>query len=241
MTGDDTVRDGRPGMDRTTDVAELARALRRRARLSQRELAGASGVAPSAIGAYEKGRRTPSVVVLQRLARAAGFEVELGLVRLDAAGRYLVGPLGQAVLTAKDRLLETLADHGVTRVWVTGAVAVGTEQHWDTVDLAVLDGPSTASGRTALLGYVSLALGVRTALEPAERWRGADGVLAVPAGAVELVADEPDARDAAGCRHGADPTAAVLRPVDGEGVPADLADAVGRRWSGPGRPVAPRA
>lgn len=238
-------------MDRTTDVAELARALRRRAGLSQRGLAGASGVAPSAIGAYEKGRRTPSVAVLQRLARAAGFEVELGLVRLDAAGRYLVGPLGQAVLQAKHRLLETLADHGVTRVWVIGAVADGTEQHWDTVDLAVLDGPSTASGRTALLGYVSLTLGVRTALQPAEPWRDADGVLAVPAGAVELVADDPDHLDpadpdldaaaAAGGRFGTDPTAALLRPVDQDDATADLADAVGRRWPGPGRPVAPRA
>lgn len=233
-------------MDRTTDVAELARALRRRARLSQRGLAAASGVAPSAVGAYEKGRRTPSVAVLQRLARAAGFEVELGLVRLDAAGRYLVGPLGQAVLEAKHRLLETLADHGVTRVWVTGAVADGTEQHWDTVDLAVLDGPSTASGRTALLGYVSLALGVRTALQPAEPWRDADGVLAVPAGAVELVdddpgLDDPDVAAGAGGRCDTDLTAALLRPVDQDDVTADLADAVGRRWPGPGRPVAPRA
>jgi transcriptional regulator with XRE-family HTH domain len=180
--------DARQGVDRTTDVAELARALRRRARLGQRELAGASGVAPSAVCAYEKGRRTPSLVVLQRLAHAAGFEVELGLVRLDAAGRYLVGPLGQTVLDAKERLLETLAEHGVTRVWVTGAVATGTEEHWDAVDLVVLGGPSTPAGRTSLLGYVSLALGVRTTLAPAEPWVGADGVLAVPRGAVELVA-----------------------------------------------------
>lgn len=183
---DDGVPDGRPGMDRTTDAAELVKALRRRSRLSQRELARAAGVAPSAVGAYETARRTPSVVVLQRLARAAGFEVELGLVRLDAAGRHLTGPLGHAVLEARDRLLETLADHGVSRAWVTGAVASGTEEHWDVVELVVLDGPATAAGRTSLLGYLSLALGVRTTLSPAEPWRDDDGVLTVPRGAVEL-------------------------------------------------------
>ncbi len=179
--------DERPLVFRTGDVADLTRAVRRRAFLGQRDLARLAGVPQSAISAYERGRRLPPLAVLQRLALAADLELQLGLVPADPVGRHLTGPLGQAVLEAKDRLLETLAEHGVTRVWVTGAVATGAEERWDAVDLVVLDGPSTPVGRTSLLGYLSLALGVRTTLSPAEPWRDADGVLAVPRGAVELV------------------------------------------------------
>nr|WP_200961335.1 helix-turn-helix transcriptional regulator [Phycicoccus sp. Soil802] len=61
--------------------ALLARA-RRHARMSQRELAVAVGVAPSTVAAIESGARHPSVELLDRLLRASG----LRLAVVDADG-----------------------------------------------------------------------------------------------------------------------------------------------------------
>lgn len=62
-------------------AASLVRRLRRHAGLSQRALAERAGVTQPVIAAYESGRRQPSVPALLRLARAAGFELTLGLRR----------------------------------------------------------------------------------------------------------------------------------------------------------------
>jgi transcriptional regulator with XRE-family HTH domain len=55
---------------------ELARA-RRRAGLSQRELAARAGTSQATISAYEAGRKQPSVAVLERLLRSAGAELRV--------------------------------------------------------------------------------------------------------------------------------------------------------------------
>lgn len=57
------------------DAAELLRAARTRAGLSQRALAEAARTSQSAVAAIESGRKQPSVATLERLLRAAGTEL----------------------------------------------------------------------------------------------------------------------------------------------------------------------
>jgi len=59
-------------------AAVIARA-RKRAGLTQAELARRAGTSQPVISAYEHGRRDPGVETLRRLVRAAGAELELGL------------------------------------------------------------------------------------------------------------------------------------------------------------------
>jgi transcriptional regulator with XRE-family HTH domain len=69
-------------------AAGLVRAARRRADLSQRELALAAGVHGSTVGRIESGHLTPSLEMLLRLLAAAG----LHLAVVDGDGR-LVQPM----------------------------------------------------------------------------------------------------------------------------------------------------
>jgi transcriptional regulator with XRE-family HTH domain len=55
-------------------AATLSRA-RARSGLSRRELARRAGTSPSTLAAYEAGRKAPSVATLDRIVRAAGFEL----------------------------------------------------------------------------------------------------------------------------------------------------------------------
>jgi len=57
-------------------AAVIARA-RKRAGLTQAELARRAGTSQPVISAYEHGRRDPGVETLRRLVRAAGAELEL--------------------------------------------------------------------------------------------------------------------------------------------------------------------
>jgi transcriptional regulator with XRE-family HTH domain len=71
---------------------------RRRAGLTQAQLADRASVPQSTISVYERGGREPTVPTLDRLLRAAGFRVELELVPLgldtDRNGRVLRDLLG---------------------------------------------------------------------------------------------------------------------------------------------------
>jgi transcriptional regulator with XRE-family HTH domain len=64
-------------------IARLVREARRRAGLSQAALAERAGVPTSTVGRIESGARTPSVELVERLVRAAGFEVTVSLSEPD--------------------------------------------------------------------------------------------------------------------------------------------------------------
>ena len=65
------------------DGTQALRAVRRRAGLSQRELAQRSGVALSTIAAVEAGRRAPSLPVLAALLAVGGLELSADLPAAD--------------------------------------------------------------------------------------------------------------------------------------------------------------
>lgn len=76
-------------------AAEVLRAARRRADMSQRALASAAGVAPSVLSAYETGARQPSAKMLARLVRAAG--ARLAVVDRDSDRQRQKAVLEQVV------------------------------------------------------------------------------------------------------------------------------------------------
>ena len=67
------------------NIAATVAALRATTGLSQRDLARLAGMAQPAIARLEAGRATPTLATLERLARAAGFELQLDLVRTPPA------------------------------------------------------------------------------------------------------------------------------------------------------------
>jgi transcriptional regulator with XRE-family HTH domain len=64
-------------------ICELVREARRRAGLTQAELARRAGVPKSTVGRIESGARMPSAAMVERLVRAAGLEVSVSLGEPD--------------------------------------------------------------------------------------------------------------------------------------------------------------
>ena len=64
-------------------ISNVVREARRRAGLSQAELAQRAGVPKSTVGRIESGARMPSTEMVERLVRAAGLEVSVSLSEPD--------------------------------------------------------------------------------------------------------------------------------------------------------------
>lgn len=75
MTTMSSVATGQP--DGRTGAARILRYARRRARLTQRGLAGASGIPQETIARIESGTTQPRFDTLARLLEACGFELEV--------------------------------------------------------------------------------------------------------------------------------------------------------------------
>lgn len=63
----------------TAQIAELVRDARRRARLSQAQLAAALGTTQSVVSRWERGHDTPRADTLADIFRACGFEADVVL------------------------------------------------------------------------------------------------------------------------------------------------------------------
>ena len=66
-------------------IAELVQEARRRAGISQAELARRAGVPKSTVGRIESRARDPSTRMVERLVRAAGLEISTSLTEPDPA------------------------------------------------------------------------------------------------------------------------------------------------------------
>jgi|SRR5689334_21392769 transcriptional regulator with XRE-family HTH domain len=98
---------------------------RRRAGISQAELAQRSGVGASLIGRYERYEVTPSLERLRELVRACGFELSFRLAKADASDHDGVLIERELRRTPPERLrrglaagqsFRSLADHAGHRV-----------------------------------------------------------------------------------------------------------------------------
>jgi transcriptional regulator with XRE-family HTH domain len=132
--------------------ANLLIEARRRAGLSQRELAGRSGVGQQEIARYERGRVTPSLERLRQLVAACELELTFGLARADssyddAISRMLAIPSAQ-------RLARGLRDAESVRA--TGAHAHGAPALPDA--LGVLRALESSGVRYVLTGELAEVL-----------------------------------------------------------------------------------
>lgn len=93
-------------MDRF-DAASLIRGVRRRAGMSQRELARRSGTAQSVVARIERGQTDPSTRTLVRLVSAAGFDLDARLNPKLMTDTHMLDDIGRILrLTPEQRLVE---------------------------------------------------------------------------------------------------------------------------------------
>ena len=87
--------------------AELLRAARARAGLTQRQVARRAGTAQSVVARIELGTTSPTWETLTRLLAAAGFELEALLGLHVVEGSHMLADVPRILrLTPEDRLLE---------------------------------------------------------------------------------------------------------------------------------------
>jgi len=113
----------------------MVRQARKRAGLSQLELAARAGVTQSVISAYESGQRQPSIPALARLIDATGFDLVLSLRPHPRRLVRLSGPVGRRVRSRRGDLIAAAAAHGVRNLRVFGSVARGEDTADSDVDL----------------------------------------------------------------------------------------------------------
>ena len=91
----------------TQDAANLLREARRRAGLTQRELAKRAGTAQSVVARIERGLRDPSWQTLERLIAAAGFSLHAELTLRSVADSHMLQDVARVLsLTPEERLAE---------------------------------------------------------------------------------------------------------------------------------------
>ena len=85
----------------------ILREARRRAGLSQRDLAARAKTSQSVVARIEQGRSDPSTATLSRLLAAAGFELRTELLPLPVANTHMLDDVARILsLTPEERLLE---------------------------------------------------------------------------------------------------------------------------------------
>lgn len=147
----------------------MIRQARRRACLSQAELARRAGVAQSVISAYESNRREPGLRTLAKLIEATGHHLSLGLVA--ASGTPLGLPdtrLGRRLRRHRRAVIDLANRRGAHNVRVFGSVARGQDTAGSDIDLLVdLDDNVGLFALAGLRRQLSELLGVDVDVVPA--------------------------------------------------------------------------
>jgi uncharacterized protein len=148
----------------------LIREARRRAGLSQTELARRASVAQSVISAYESDRREPGLAMLTKLIEAAGHELVVDVRPSPTLRRGLPDTrLGRRLRRHRRAVIDTAARRGASNVRVFGSVARGDESEHSDVDLLV--DLSSDVGLVALAGLareIGEIVGVDVDVVPAD-------------------------------------------------------------------------
>ncbi|WP_211355033.1 helix-turn-helix domain-containing protein [Blastococcus colisei] len=119
-------------------AGSLLQEARRRAGMTQAQLAQRAGTTQSAISAYESGRRQPSLPVLLGMLAATGHVLEGSLVAAEPARPApLAGVLGRRVHRHRREITSIAARYGARDVRVFGSVARGTERTDSDIDLLI--------------------------------------------------------------------------------------------------------
>ena len=152
----------------TVTAGALLRQARKRAGLSQVELAARAGVTQSVVSAYESVHRQPAIPALAALIDAAGYELVLGLRRQPRRLGRLSGPVGRRVRRHRHDLIAAAAAYGVHNLRVFGSVARGEDRPDSDVDL-LADLPTGLSlfGLGRVEADLEAILGARVELIPA--------------------------------------------------------------------------
>jgi predicted nucleotidyltransferase/DNA-binding XRE family transcriptional regulator len=152
-----------------TAAGALIREARRRAGLSQTDLAARAGVTQSVISAYESGHRQPAIPTLMALIEATGHELVLNLRREPRRLTRMTGPVGRRVRRNRHTLVAAAAAHGVTGLHVFGSVARGDDRPDSDVDLlADLPAGIGLIGLARLEAELEDIVGARVDLAPAD-------------------------------------------------------------------------
>lgn len=114
------------------DTATLVRVARQRAKMSARDLAAASGVAPSTVTRIERGEMNPTVAVLERLLEASGSELVV-----SKRPRTRRRPTLAALRQHRAAIEEIVTAHGGGNVRAFGSVARGDAQAGSDIDLLI--------------------------------------------------------------------------------------------------------
>jgi transcriptional regulator with XRE-family HTH domain len=88
----------------------IIREARAQAGLTQRALAERAGKAQSEIAKIERGRRDPTVSTLEKVVRAAGFDLRIELVPRDDHNKRLIDAMLSAPVEQRLDSLEELSD-----------------------------------------------------------------------------------------------------------------------------------
>jgi predicted nucleotidyltransferase/DNA-binding XRE family transcriptional regulator len=150
-------------------AADVLRGARRRAGLSQVEVAARAGTTQSVISAYESGHRQPALPTLAALVEATGHELVVGLRRRRGGLATLSGPIGRRVRRHRRELVAAAAAHGVSNVRLFGSVARGEDGPTSDVDLLVDVQPRVGLfGLAELRAELEQMLRTRVDLVPAQ-------------------------------------------------------------------------
>jgi predicted nucleotidyltransferase/DNA-binding XRE family transcriptional regulator len=136
----------------TVAAGTVIRDARRRAGLSQAELAHRANVSQPVISAYESGRREPGFATLAKLVEASGYRLRIDLVAEPGRrGGLPDTPMGRRLRRQRRAIVEAAERRGATNVRVFGSVARGQESGSSDVDLLV-----DLAGDVGIVGLIGL-------------------------------------------------------------------------------------
>lgn len=120
---------------RTLDSAAIVAFVRAKAGLTQTQLAQRAGTSQPAVARYENGSSNPSTATLQRLTRAAGYEVQVRLV--PAKSSDLSTDRARKLRRLRGEIAALLEKAGASNPHIFGSVARGEDASGSDIDLLV--------------------------------------------------------------------------------------------------------